>query len=360
MKNLRLFLSLPALFFLTLSLSGFAAAQSQAQMNNQACDDLAAANSEMNRIYKQVLAMANADKIYLGALKNEQRIWVSFRDAQLNAEFPLAPGQNPATVYGSVYPMCRCQTLNRLTKERVKSLNKKLEEAVEGDVCGGTTGDYSQIGQTEVVTFEENGKVIVSAVETLQKPLQITFTDARSREEIGVFDFSAKDADYYIPDDLDSFVSAYLRFKIIEREEFPLPLVFAVASKPGGSNNAFQLKIFGETDGKIKLLTNDFIETNLGGGIHVGALGETRGNGIAVWNYILEDGERPIEPNRYEVQFYRFDEAKKAFIKSAKLVSKNKHESDKQALAELGLSAFVNQLESIPNLTFREDEEGEK
>jgi hypothetical protein len=251
--------------------------------------------------------------------------------------------------------MCRCSVLEKITRERIEQLRSMLVDAEggSGDVCGD---DVSQIGQTEIVQFEEN-RAIVSTIETISQPLKITFIQPRSKRELAAFEFTGKDLEYYNPEDLNSLVSGYLRFKVIENEDFPSPLVFAVASRPGGTNSAFWLKVFGEIDGEIRSLVADVIETNLSGGIHLGDLGANRGKGIAVWSYVLEGNDSKVNPLPYEVKFYPFDQSKRAFIKGSIARTKNRYRSDKEALAELGLSSFFKQLESVPDLRFRDDEQ---
>ena len=339
---------------LLLAVAAPAFAQTQAEMTRQACEAYQSADGELNRAYQQVLSKRKSDAALLAALRNEQRIWLQLREARLKTEFPLAARESATARYGSVYPMCRCLILEKITRERIEYLRLMLvdSEGGSGDVCGD---DVSQIGQTEIVQFDEN-RAVVSTIETIGQPLKITFVNPRSKRELAAFEFTGKDTEYYNPEDLDSFVSGYLRFKIIETEELPPPLVFAVASKPGGTNSAFWLKIFGEIDGEIKSLVSDKIETNLSGGIHIGELAG-RGAGLAVWYYVIEGNDHKLDPLRYEVRFYPFDQSKRAFVKGPLLRTKNRYKSDREALAELGLSRFVNQLESIPGLRFRDDEE---
>jgi uncharacterized protein YecT (DUF1311 family) len=110
-------------------------AQTQSAMNSDACNRLKKADAELNHVYQQVLASKATDADFLKAFRQAQRAWISFRDAHVRSIFP---DPNPRA-YGSVYPMCRCSVLERITAERTQELQHLwIDGLEEGDVCTGS------------------------------------------------------------------------------------------------------------------------------------------------------------------------------------------------------------------------------
>ncbi|WP_287130426.1 lysozyme inhibitor LprI family protein [Candidatus Cyanaurora vandensis] len=107
-------------------------AQSQREMNNTACTQSKSADTELNKVYGQILRDYKADTLFIEKLKQAQRAWLQYRDAHLAALYPGDPSQ-----YGSVNSMCQCQVLEQLTANRVTELKQWLQ-GVEGDVCSGS------------------------------------------------------------------------------------------------------------------------------------------------------------------------------------------------------------------------------
>ncbi len=105
----------------------------QAAMAAQACKGLEKNNSEMEKLRQTILKKHQGDMKFIVAFKKAQTAWLAYRDAHLEALYP----QDPAT-YGSVHGMCRCIVLNRMTRERIETLQKWLSPAPEGDVCAGS------------------------------------------------------------------------------------------------------------------------------------------------------------------------------------------------------------------------------
>ncbi len=105
------------------------------ELTIDACEDYKAADLELNSVYQQVLKAHGDDKLFQDALKDAQRAWVKFRDAEMKA---LYPEPNKRFMYGSVYPMCECGALAKLTRERTATLSEWLTQQQEGDVCSGS------------------------------------------------------------------------------------------------------------------------------------------------------------------------------------------------------------------------------
>lgn len=109
-----------------------AAAQTQTEMNTAACTARDASDRALNTAYRGALAAAPTD---LGRrrLRDAQRAWVRFRDAEVAALFPLAPGANPRTEYGSIYDLRVCGEQARLTDARTAQLREHARCAGGGD-----------------------------------------------------------------------------------------------------------------------------------------------------------------------------------------------------------------------------------
>ena len=93
---------------------------------------LKAADDELNHVYQAILSKYKDDREFLEKLRNAQRAWLTFRDAELAAKFPLGDKQYH---YGSVYPMCANLFLAQRTRERVKQLREWLDGQKRGSVC---------------------------------------------------------------------------------------------------------------------------------------------------------------------------------------------------------------------------------
>ena len=111
-----------------------AGAQTQGEMNQDAAGEFKAADKELNAIYQQILEDYADDETFIANLKEAQRCWITFRDAQLKMKYPdREPGY-----YGSIQPMCEAMYLTELTQERIKTLNLWIDGVAEGDACAGT------------------------------------------------------------------------------------------------------------------------------------------------------------------------------------------------------------------------------
>lgn len=112
-----------------------AALQTQADMNEAARAEYTAAETELNRVYQQILQARKSDVEFTLKFKAAQRAWLVFREAQAQALYPAADKRR---AYGSVYPLCRAQTLTQLTIERTKQLQAWIDPPAESDACAGS------------------------------------------------------------------------------------------------------------------------------------------------------------------------------------------------------------------------------
>lgn len=109
-------------------------AQTQADLNDDACATYQAADKKLNAVYQQVLKQHQDDVNFTAKLRKAQRAWLAFRDTELEAIYPAA---NKQVEYGSVYSMCNCLEQTALINQRIEQLSGWLD-AEEGDVCRGS------------------------------------------------------------------------------------------------------------------------------------------------------------------------------------------------------------------------------
>ena len=80
------------------------------------------------------LLNTTTDTVFIKNLKASQRIWITFRDAELKVKYPdREPGY-----YGSIHPVCVASYLEKLTRERINTLRVWIQELEEGDACNGS------------------------------------------------------------------------------------------------------------------------------------------------------------------------------------------------------------------------------
>jgi uncharacterized protein YecT (DUF1311 family) len=117
-----------------LSAAPVARAQTQGEMNTQTAGEFEAADRQLNSIYQKILAEYAADEPFLASLKEAQRCWIAFRDAQLKMKYPDREPDH----YGSIQPVCEAMYLTELTNDRIKALQAWIDGVEEGNVCAGT------------------------------------------------------------------------------------------------------------------------------------------------------------------------------------------------------------------------------
>jgi uncharacterized protein YecT (DUF1311 family) len=110
-------------------------AQTQGDLDEQACGQFHKADVALNETYSKILKQYAKDQQFIAKLKTAQQAWLVFRDAELEA---LYPKDNKQAEYGTVYPMCHCSELQFLTEARTKELKRWIDGTMEGDVCAGS------------------------------------------------------------------------------------------------------------------------------------------------------------------------------------------------------------------------------
>lgn len=108
--------------------------QTQAEMNKQANANYQKADKELNDVYKKILVEYKADAPFITNLKASQRIWISFRDAELKMKYPEREGN----YYGSMHPVCQAAYLEELTCQRTAKLQQWLTGTKDESACSGS------------------------------------------------------------------------------------------------------------------------------------------------------------------------------------------------------------------------------
>lgn len=121
-----------------LALAMPAFAKTQLEMNQDSQHSFEQADRILNETYLSVRKSYAHDALFLAKLQKAQRAWLAYRDAQIEAHYPLAKGESSLHKYGSIHPMCYSGLKTQLTQERTAYLKQWLDGAQEGDVCSGS------------------------------------------------------------------------------------------------------------------------------------------------------------------------------------------------------------------------------
>ena len=108
--------------------------QTQLEMNQEEESNYLKADKELNLVYNQILNEYKSDKEFIKNLKNAQRIWIQFRDAEMKSKYP----DREQGYYGSIHTMCWTIYIRDLTEERTNKLRVWLTGIEEGDACSGS------------------------------------------------------------------------------------------------------------------------------------------------------------------------------------------------------------------------------
>ncbi len=100
-------------------------AGTQAAMNRCAGDELKAADAKLNKTYRELLA--SLSPAGASRLKEAQRAWIRFRDAECSFQSNGKDG-------GSIAPMVSAGCMTRLTQQRTSQL-AAARSCPEGDVA---------------------------------------------------------------------------------------------------------------------------------------------------------------------------------------------------------------------------------
>ena len=100
------------------------------QQELEACarDDFNSADRELNMTYQALLKKERDDPLFLSKLRLAQRAWLEFLQADLDAQFACPEEESKLICWGSMYPMSYFYRKTELTRERIKHLQRFLNE----------------------------------------------------------------------------------------------------------------------------------------------------------------------------------------------------------------------------------------
>lgn len=133
MKNLLTFI------ILTIGFNCFS--QTQAEMNKQAYALFNKSDKQLNEIYQTILSEYKSDTTFVENLKKSQRLWVQFRDTEMEMKFPNYTDK----IYGSIHSTCRAFYLKELTDKRIETLKEWVGGTEEVDACNGSVKIIEEI-----------------------------------------------------------------------------------------------------------------------------------------------------------------------------------------------------------------------
>ena len=112
-----------------LSISGAAETrgQTQLEMNASAEADLAAAHAKLNSLYKKVLSTNADNQQFCSDLKEAQRAWLKYMEFHVKTLFPLKEGEDPRSMYGSMYSLDVATEQTEMIEARCKELSEMLQ-----------------------------------------------------------------------------------------------------------------------------------------------------------------------------------------------------------------------------------------
>ena len=98
----------------------------QMQMNRCAYESFEKADKELNKVYKALVKKKKDNKVYVSNLKKSQRLWIKFRDAELETIYSCED-ENKRLCWGSMYPLLYNSEKATLTRKRVEELKEQIK-----------------------------------------------------------------------------------------------------------------------------------------------------------------------------------------------------------------------------------------
>jgi len=128
MKKLLL---LSALFIFACSID--LCAQSMVEITEEARLQFQRADKDLNTAYLDLKMKYKNYPNFIEKLKIAQRLWIKYRDALIDMQFP---SNEPRLAYGSMYSLCMLDFKTELTLKRTYELLNYMNNG-DGDDCGG-------------------------------------------------------------------------------------------------------------------------------------------------------------------------------------------------------------------------------
>ncbi len=97
----------------------------QLQLNQCAYEDFKKADKALNKAYSALRSKKKSNKTYLTNLKISQRLWIKFRDAELDLIFSCGE-ENKRICFGSMYPLLYNSEKANITQARTKVLQSYM------------------------------------------------------------------------------------------------------------------------------------------------------------------------------------------------------------------------------------------
>ena len=94
------------------------------------CTEAKKADTELNKVYQEVLKTYKKDPKGLAKIKAAEKAWIAFRDAYLESFYNVDEIGSANTL-----STCQCQLETRLIQERIAQLKFFLDPDNSGDVC---------------------------------------------------------------------------------------------------------------------------------------------------------------------------------------------------------------------------------
>ena len=127
MKNILFTLAL------LVSFSSFVRAQSMVEITEEARLQFQRADKDLNTAYLDLKMKYKNYPNFIEKLKIAQRLWIKYRDALIDMQFP---SNEPRLAYGSMYSLCVLDFKTELTLKRTYELLNYMNNG-DGDDCGG-------------------------------------------------------------------------------------------------------------------------------------------------------------------------------------------------------------------------------
>lgn len=99
-------------------------AQTQAAMNACADQEFKRVDTDLNRTYRALLAKTANQPETSAKIKSAQKVWLTFRDAYLEAMYPATDKAE----YGSMYPLQLALLRAKLTRQQTAALKDLLRQ----------------------------------------------------------------------------------------------------------------------------------------------------------------------------------------------------------------------------------------
>jgi uncharacterized protein YecT (DUF1311 family) len=112
----------------------FGFSQTQAELNTMQYESYKKTDKKLNEVYQAILKAYKSDTEFIKNLRTSQRIWITFREAEVKVKYP----EREDGYYGTIHPLCVSLYLEDLTLDRISTLNLWLKGSEEGDACSGS------------------------------------------------------------------------------------------------------------------------------------------------------------------------------------------------------------------------------